>query len=247
MLARCLGLAANFANNSSRVLSLQLLGTTTHWDPPAPRFGGSGAGSGSLPFPSQPNAAARGSVRVSWGICWQLAAFITHGDAICGEGTEPGREARACSVLQRRGDGGGAAPNPVGLGSDWGGGNWVSPSRLESSGAIFHLRLPSEPSCPPSPVPKMFGLGGGNDGESALRLRGPRRCGGTASSAAWLPSRFSLRSSTKYFLQKRQNCCRNTAETNGPRQAGKNPRRLFPSRRTLELGSLCPNRRRNKC
>lgn len=43
--------------------------------------------------PSQPNPAARGSVRVSWGICWQLAAFITHGAARWGEGTEPGREA----------------------------------------------------------------------------------------------------------------------------------------------------------
>lgn len=56
------------------------------WNPPAPRSGGLAP----APFPSQPSAAARGSVRLSRGICWQLAAFISHGDAICGEGTEPG-------------------------------------------------------------------------------------------------------------------------------------------------------------
>lgn len=53
--------------------------------------------------PSQPNTAARGSVRVSWGICWQLAAFITHGDARWGEGTEPGREAQARGVSRNKG------------------------------------------------------------------------------------------------------------------------------------------------
>lgn len=85
-----LGRAAGSAHNNSHVLLLQLLGAALLWDPPAPRSGGPGASSGSHPLPSQPNAAARGSIRVSWGICWQLAAFITHGDAICGEGTEPG-------------------------------------------------------------------------------------------------------------------------------------------------------------
>lgn len=51
MLARCLGLAAHFANYSCRVLSLQLLGAATHWDLTAPRFGGPGAGPDSPPSP----------------------------------------------------------------------------------------------------------------------------------------------------------------------------------------------------
>lgn len=77
-------------------------------------LGDPGASSGSPPFPSQPKAATRGSVRVSWGICWQLAAFITHGDAICGEGTEPGREAQPCSVSQHEEAGmGGAQPQTL--------------------------------------------------------------------------------------------------------------------------------------
>ena len=134
MLARCLGLAANFANNSSRVLSLQLLGAATHWDPSAPRFEAPGAGSSSPPLPSQPKAAVRGSVRVSWGICWQLAAFITHGDAICGEGTEPRREAQACGVPQHGGTG---DQPPILQVQAATGGYRAGPSRLESSGAIF--------------------------------------------------------------------------------------------------------------
>lgn len=76
--------SAPFAKNSSRPFLGSLLCLQ-----PVPCFGEGGT-QGRPPLPSfPPQPAARSSVRVSWGIWWQLAAFITHGDAICGEGTEP--------------------------------------------------------------------------------------------------------------------------------------------------------------
>lgn len=87
----------NSAGKGSHILQLWFLGS------PRPQLWGI---QGLLQLPSpppQPNTAVRGSVRVSWGICWQLAAFITHGDARWGEGTEPGREARPGAVSRHKG------------------------------------------------------------------------------------------------------------------------------------------------
>jgi len=64
MLACCLGPAANFANDSSRVLSLQLLGAATHGDPPRPTLRGDPGPAPapllSLPGQTQPREAASG-------------------------------------------------------------------------------------------------------------------------------------------------------------------------------------------
>lgn len=71
-----------------RIAAARSLGAFSASNPSRALGGGGTQGRPPLPsFPPQP--AARSSVRVSWGIWWQLAAFITHGDAICGEGTEP--------------------------------------------------------------------------------------------------------------------------------------------------------------
>lgn len=79
-LSAALWVTALIAQNSSHVLMLwllALLSTTPH--PAQPKLWGR---LWFLSFPSQPEAAASSSGRQSWGIWWQLAAFITHGDAI---------------------------------------------------------------------------------------------------------------------------------------------------------------------
>lgn len=147
------------------------------------------------------------------------------------------RSLAACPSTRRRGRGG-PAPIPAVTGG--------VQSRLESSGTVLHLQLPSEPSRPLCPVPKTFSLGSGNDGKTARRLRSPKRHGGMVSSATWLSGPLFLLSSARRFLQKRQNCCLTSQKQTGPRHTGKNPCGRSPSRPALEQGDLSPNRCGNK-
>lgn len=88
---------SNSGGKGSHILKLWFLGS-----PHLPFWGIRGLLQ--LPIsPSQPNTALRGRVGVSWGICWQLAAFITHGDAGWGKGMEPRRETQARGVSQHEG------------------------------------------------------------------------------------------------------------------------------------------------
>lgn len=141
--------------------SLGAFSASPRSDPARPVFRGT---QGRPPVPSfPPQPAARSRVRVSWGIWWQLAASITHGDAICGEGTEP------APAAQDRGGTGRGLGGVHGAGSHlWGAGctrrGVTSPKSGSGQAVCGSRRCPEAGGSGPKAGCLWGGSGGGRAG-----------------------------------------------------------------------------------